>query len=57
MNGFRGTPQDMPDIDLAREAEWNSTEYWNVPLSNCLVALSRLLPTTIPLGHKLGMFS
>ncbi len=54
MNGFRGTEADIPTIDLAREAEWNSTEYWNVPLSNCLMALARLLPVTVPLAHKLG---
>ena len=54
MNGFRGTQPDLLEIDLSREAEWNSTEYWNVPLSNCLMALARLLPAVIPLNHKLG---
>ena len=54
MNGFRGTEQDIPFVELAREAEWNSTEYWNTPLSNCLMALSRLLPATIRTVNKLG---
>lgn len=54
MNGFRGTPEDWPYVDLAREAEWNSTEYWNVPLSNSLMALARLLPRRIADVRKLG---
>lgn len=54
MNGFRGTAEDVPTIELAREAEWNSTEYWNVPLSNCLMALARLLPPKVQLTRKLG---
>ena len=54
MNGFRGTPEDIPYVDLKRECEWNSTEYWNVPLSYCLLALSKLLPDEIPEARKLG---
>jgi hypothetical protein len=54
MNGFRGTEADIPHVDLLRECEWNSTEYWNTPLSNCLMALSRLLPTHIRSMNKLG---
>ncbi len=54
MNGFRGTPEDMPGVDLERDAEWNSTEYWNVPLSNCLMALARLLPANVAANKKLG---
>jgi hypothetical protein len=54
MNGFRGTPEDTPAVDLERDAEWNSTEYWNVPLSNCLMALSRLLPPVVATSRKLG---
>lgn len=54
MNGFRGTEEDIPYVDLKREAEWNSTEYWNTPLSNCLMALSRLLPASVQTVHKLG---
>jgi hypothetical protein len=54
MNGFRGSVPDIPSVDLAREAEWNSTEYWNVPLSNCLMALARLLPRTVANERKLG---
>ncbi len=54
MNGFRGTGADIPTVDLAREFEWNSTEYWNTPLSNCLLALSRLLSANIRTMNKLG---
>ncbi len=54
MNGFKGTEPDMPVLDQEREAEWNSTEYWNTPLSNCLMALSRLLPATVRTINKLG---
>jgi hypothetical protein len=54
MNGFRGTPEDVPGADLERDAEWNSTEYWNVPLANCLMALCRLLPPTVATNRKLG---
>lgn len=54
MNGFRGTPEDTPGVDLERDAEWNSTEYWNVPLSNCLMALARLLPPSVATHRKLG---
>jgi hypothetical protein len=54
MNGFRGTEPDVPFVDLARDAEWNSTEYWNTPLANCLMALSILLPPMILERRKLG---
>ena len=54
MNGFRGTAEDLPFVDLERNAEWNSTEYWNTPLSNSLMALARLLPSTVAEVHKLG---
>lgn len=53
-NGFRGTIEDIPYVDMERRAEWNSTEYWNVPLSNCLMALARLLPRHISNRAKLG---
>jgi hypothetical protein len=54
MNGFRGTPDDTPAVDMERDAEWNSTEYWNVPLANCLMALARLLPPVVATHRKLG---
>lgn len=57
MNGFRGTVDDNPYFDQNREAEWSSTEYWNVPLSNCLMALSWLLPANISAHNKLGIQS
>jgi hypothetical protein len=53
-NGFRGTADDIPTIDMERKAEWNSTEYWNVPLSNCLMALSWLLPAKLAPSAKIG---
>lgn len=55
MNGFRGSADDIPAVDLERDAEWNSTEYWNTPLSNCLMALACLLPPTVPSSRKLGL--
>ena len=54
MNGFRGTENDTPYVDLNRDAEWNSTEYWMTPLSNALMALARLLPTRLNERRKLG---
>lgn len=53
-NAFRGTADDIPTIDMERKAEWNSTEYWNVPLSNCLMALSWLLPAKVNPSAKIG---
>ncbi len=54
LNGFCGTIEDIPHVDMARDAEWNSTEYWNTPLSNCLMALSLLLPSAVAPVRKLG---
>lgn len=54
MNGFRGTKEDIPYVDMKRECEWKSTEYWNIALAYCLLALSRLLPSEIPPSGKLG---
>jgi hypothetical protein len=41
--GPRGNDQDAMMIDMDARAEWNSTEYWNAPLANALMALSILL--------------
>lgn len=43
MNGFVGSTEDQPVVDLDGQAAWNSTEYWNTPLSNTLMALAVLL--------------
>ena len=53
-NGFRGTAEDEPFLDERRLPEWNSTEYWNTPLSNSLMALSHLLYSEVPAERKLG---
>lgn len=53
-NGFIGSPDDQPVLDLEGDAQWNTTEYWNVPLSNALMALSILNPPQPPASRKIG---
>lgn len=55
MNGFCGSPEDSPFVDLRRECQWASTEYWNTPLAYCLLALARLLPTSLSASRQLGL--
>jgi hypothetical protein len=43
MNGFIGDAADQPMVDMERRAQWNTTEYWNTPLANCMMAFSYLL--------------
>lgn len=52
--GPRGDKNDSIVIDLDRRAEWNSTEYWNCPVANTLMAFSVLLPSSIDERDKLG---
>jgi len=52
--GFCGELTDEPHLDLDADAQWNSTEYWMVPLSNALIALSILNPPKPPASRKLG---
>jgi hypothetical protein len=52
--GPRGNGDDQIVIDMDKRAEWSSTEYWNTPLSNTLMALSFLLPVSIDSNKKLG---
>lgn len=52
--GFCSTPEDMPYQDQIAEPQWNSTEYWMVPLSNMLMALTLLIPKNSQATHKLG---
>ncbi len=42
MSGFIGDRNDRPVLDLEGRAQWNTTEYWNTPLANCLMALAEL---------------
>ncbi len=42
MSGFIGDADDRPVLDLEGRAQWNTTEYWNTPLANCLMALAEL---------------
>ncbi len=51
--GPRGDKEDRMVIDSQRRAEWNSTEYWNCPVANTLMAFAQLLPTTIEDKNKL----
>ncbi len=43
MNGFIGDSKDEPVVDANGEAQWNTTEYWNTPLANSLMALAQLI--------------
>ena len=52
--GPRGDENDNIVIDLDRRAEWNSTEYWNCPVANTLMAFSVLLPRKIEENKKIG---
>ena len=52
--GARGNANDEIVIDQEGRAEWSSTEYWNVPTANALMALSILLPKDIKQENKLG---
>lgn len=52
--GPRGSLKDEAVIDLNAHAEWNSTEYWNPPVGNSLMALSILLPKHIKPANKIG---
>ncbi len=52
--GPRGDEQDEIVIDHGAHAEWNSTEYWNVPLANTLMAFAILLPKKVEKERKLG---
>ena len=45
MAGFIGDSSDKPVLDLEGRAQWNTTEYWNTPLANCLMALTELWRT------------
>jgi hypothetical protein len=53
-NGFNGTADDRPRLDLDGNAEWNTVEYWMTPLSNMLMALSVLNPAKGASVGKLG---
>jgi len=52
--GPRGDENDMISLDLDARAEWNSTEYWNLPVGNTLAAFVNLLPCKIITENKLG---
>ena len=53
-NGFNGSADDQPLLDLEGDAQWNSTEYWMTPLSNTLMALGLLNPPSTDASRKLG---
>ncbi|WP_020531473.1 glycoside hydrolase family 9 protein [Flexithrix dorotheae] len=52
--GPRGEEEDEIFIDMDARADWSSTEYWNCPLSNTLMAFSILLPKEIKTERKVG---
>ncbi|HBE01100.1 MAG: hypothetical protein A2096_02610 [Spirochaetes bacterium GWF1_41_5] len=56
-NGPRGDENDEIILDLAHRAEWSTTEYWNYPAANMLMALACLLPRKIENEKKLGYIS
>jgi hypothetical protein len=51
---FNGSADDMPQLDLDGEAQWNTTEYWMTPLANTLMALAVLNPQAADASRKLG---
>jgi len=53
-SGFCSTSDDLPYLDQKAEPQWNTTEYWMVPLSNMMMALAHLLPKDSPQEAKLG---
>jgi hypothetical protein len=53
-NGFNGSADDQPLLDLEGNAQWNSVEYWVTPLSNTLMALGLLNPPPSDASRKLG---
>ena len=53
-NGFNGSAEDQPLLDLEGNAQWNSVEYWVTPLSNTLMALGLLNPPPADASRKLG---
>jgi hypothetical protein len=53
--GFIGSPDDLPQLDLDGNAQWNTTEYWMTPLSNALMALSLLNPSRGASSRRLGL--
>jgi hypothetical protein len=53
-NGFNGSAEDAPLLDLEGNVQWNTAEYWATPLANALMALSFLNPASAPASHKLG---
>ena len=42
MSGFIGDVNDKAVLDMEGCAQWNTTEYWNTPLANCMMALAEL---------------
>jgi hypothetical protein len=52
---FNGSADDMPQLDLEGDAQWNTTEYWMTPLSNALMALALLNPRASDPSRKLGV--
>jgi hypothetical protein len=53
MAGPRGDAADKMVVDQDGRAEWSSTEYWNVPIANALMALAILIPKEIPRANKI----
>jgi hypothetical protein len=53
--GPRGDADDNIFIDLEGRADWSSTEYWNTPTANMLMALAELLPGTVDTAGKIGL--
>jgi hypothetical protein len=53
-NGFNGSEDDQPQLDLDGDAQWNTTEYWVTDISNALMALCLLNPPADDVSRKLG---
>jgi hypothetical protein len=54
-NGYIGDSRDLPVLDLAGKMLWNTTEFWNPPLANLMMALSYILPEQIKPENRIGV--
>jgi hypothetical protein len=49
-----GTAEDAISVETEGRIEWNSGEYWLLPLANATMALAALLPSRVDVSRKLG---
>ena len=49
-----GKAEDAISVETEGRIEWNSGEYWLLPLANATMALAALLPSRVDVSRKLG---